>query len=171
MDFLRLAKERYSVRSYTNQRVEPEKLQQILEAARVAPTAANLQPVRLVVVQEQAGLDKLKKAANVYGAPVAILVCVDHEKAWKRSFDGVQTTHIDASILTDHMMLEATDLGLGSLWVCHFDPKVLRQEFALPDNLEPVNILAVGYGNQTAQSPDRHDKLRIPMEQLVFAKE
>ena len=82
MEFLSIAKQRFSVRSYTSQHVEPEKLEKILEAARVAPTAANLQPLRLIVAQSEQSLAKIGKAANIYGAPLAIIVCADHEKAW-----------------------------------------------------------------------------------------
>ena len=167
MDFLKIAKQRYSVRSYKKQPVEKEKLDKILEAAHAAPTAANLQPVRLIVVQSEEGLGKIGKAANLYGAPLAIIVCADHEKAWVRSFDKKQTSDIDASILTDHMMLEATELGLGSVWVCYFKPDVIRKEFHLPDNLEPVNILAIGYSNKEAADPDRHSLTRIPIKELV----
>ena len=117
MDFIELAKKRYSVRSYSEKKVEREKLNQILQAAHVAPTAANLQPIRLIAVQSEEGLAKIGKGANIYGAPLAIIVCADHSKAWVRPFDEKQTCDIDASILTDHMMLEATELGLGSVWV------------------------------------------------------
>lgn len=168
MDFLTIAKSRYSVRSYTEKKVEPEKLAQILEAAHVAPTAANRQPVRILVVQEKEGLEKIGKAANVFGAPLAVIVCSDHSKAWERPFDGKNTVDIDASILTDHMMLEATQLGLGSVWICYFKPDVLKEEFQLPDGLEPVNILAIGYTDQEPASPDRHSTARIPVEELVF---
>lgn len=167
MDFLTLAKTRCSIRSYTKQKVEPEKLTQILEAAQAAPTAANRQPVRLITVQTPEGLAKIGKAANIYGAPLAIIVCSDHSKAWTRPFDQKQSTDIDASILTDHMMLQATDLGLGSVWICYFKPDVLRQEFALPDGLEPINILAIGYAGEPAASPDRHSRTRIPLVELV----
>ena len=125
MDFITIAKKRCSIRSYTDQKVEPEKLEKILEAAHVAPTAANLQPVHLIVVQSEEGLAKIGKAAGIYGAPLAIIVCADHDKAWVRPFDQKQTGDIDASILTDHMMLQATELGLGSVWVCYFKPDVL----------------------------------------------
>lgn len=145
MDFINIAKSRSSVRDYNNKKVEPEKLEKILEAAHVAPTAANLQPVHLIVVQSEEGLAKIGKAANIYGTSLAIIVCADHDKAWVRPFDGKQTGDIDASILTDHMMLQATELGLGTVWVCYFKPDVLRKEFTLPDNLEPINILVIGY--------------------------
>jgi nitroreductase len=167
MDFLELAKTRYSVRSYTDKKVEQEKIEKILFAAHVAPTAANLQPVRLIVVQGEEGLGKIGKAANIYNAPLAIIVCADHTKAWKRPFDGKQTVDIDASILTDHMMLEATELGLGSVWVCYFKPDVIKQEFQLPDELEPINILAVGYSDEESADTNRFDSTRIPISKLV----
>ena len=167
MELLDIAKSRYSVRSYSDKKVEKEKLDQILEAAHVAPTAANLQPVRLLVVREKENLDKIGKAANIYDAPLAIIVCSDHSKAWTRPFDGKQTVDIDASILTDHMMLEATELGLGSVWVCYFKQDVIKKEFALPDDLEPINILAIGYADESPASPNCHAQMRIPMEELV----
>ena len=171
MDFMELAKRRCSVRAYEDRKVEPEKLERILEAARIAPTAKNLQPVKLLAVQSGEGLEKVGKAANIYGAPLAIIVCADHQRAWTRPFDGKRSTDIDASILTDHMMLQATELGLGSVWICFFKPDVLREEFSLPEHLEPVNILAVGYASGAPASPDRHDKTRVPMEKLVSYEE
>lgn len=167
MEFLNIAKQRFSVRSYTNQKVEQEKLDKILEAAHVAPTAANLQPVHLIIVQSEEGLAKIGKAANVYGAPLAIIACADHDKAWVRPFDKKQASDIDASILTDHMMIQATELGLGSVWICYFKPDILKQEFHLPDNLEPVNILAIGYSDEGTGDVNRFNQQRIPIEQLV----
>ena len=167
MDFIEIAKKRYSVRSYQDKKVEEEKLQKILEAAHVAPTAANLQPARLIAVQSREGLGKSGKGANLYGAPLAIIVCADHSKAWVRPYDKKQTGDIDASILTDHMMLQATELGLGSVWICYFKPDVIRKEFGLPDHLEPVNILAVGYSDEEAADPERHSQTRIPVDELV----
>lgn len=167
MEFSKLAKKRYSVRSYNGKKVEKEKLEKILEAAHVAPTAANLQPVRLLVIQQEEGLEKLSKAANIYHAPLAIVVCADHDKAWVRPFDKKQTCDIDASILTDHMMLQASELGLGSVWICYFKPDILREEFCIPKNLEPINILAVGYSEETPQSPYRHEETRIAVKSLT----
>ncbi|NLL78595.1 MAG: nitroreductase [Clostridiales bacterium] len=167
MSLLEIMQRRYSVRKYTNQKVEEEKIQKILEAARIAPTAANLQPVKIFVIQSEEGIKKIEKAANVYQAPLAVLVCADREKAWKRPFDGMITTDIDASIVTDHMMLEATEQGLGSVWICYFDPDVIKKEFEMPDGLEPVNILAIGYADDAPAAPDRHKTMRVPMEKLV----
>lgn len=168
MNFLEIAKKRYSVRSYTGKKVEQEKLDKILLAAHVAPTAANKQPVKLIVVQSDEGLNKIGKAADLYGAPLAIIVCCEHQKAWTRPFDKKQTVDIDASILTDHMMIEATELGLGSVWICYFQPDVIQKEFDLPDTLEPVNILAVGYSDESPADPERHATQRVPLSELVY---
>lgn len=170
MDFMTVAKQRCAVRSYQAKSVEDEKLAKIVEAAHVAPTAGDLQPVRLVVVQTKEGLAQVGKAADLYGAPLAIVVCADRGKAWVRPFDGKQTCDIDASILTDHMMLQATELGLGTVWVCYFKADVLKQELGLPPELEPINILAVGYSDQFPGDPTRFDRTRIPLDQLVLAR-
>ncbi len=164
MNFLELAQKRRSVRSYTEQKVESEKLDGVLKAASAAPTAANLQPVRLIAVQSDEGLGKIGRAADIYGAPLAIIVCADTEMAWKRPYDGKSTSDIDAAIVTCHMMMEAAQQGLGSVWICYFRPDILRVEFDIPDNLEPVNILAVGYSaNKTEKTLPR----RIPLNELV----
>lgn len=116
---------------------------------------------------EKEKLDRILEAANIYNAPLAIIVCADHTKAWTHPFDGKKTTDIDASILTDHMMLEATELGLGSVWIYYFKPDVLKKEFQLPKHLEPVNILAIGYGNDTPADSERHSSARILLNELV----
>ena len=84
MNFIEIAKKRYSVRNYSSKKVEKEKLDKILQAAHVAPTAANLQPVHLIAVESKEGLEKISKGANIYNAPLAIIVCADHNKAWVR---------------------------------------------------------------------------------------
>ncbi len=168
MSFLELAKQRYSVRKYTDQKVEEEKLNMILEAGRVAPTGANKQNQRILVIQSEEGNAKLNKTANTYGAPLNLLVCGEIDKAWVRPYDGKNINDIDTSIVTDHMMLQAADLGLGSVWICYFDPEVLKKEFNLPENIEPMHILSIGYADGEPQSPDRHDKMRLPKEQTIF---
>ncbi len=168
MSFIDIAKARYACRKYQTRKVEKEKLDKILEAARVAPTAANCQPQKLIVVQEKEGFEKVNKTARTYDAPLVIIVCGDVNRAWTRPFDGKKHNDIDTSIITDHMMLQATDLGLGSVWICYFNPEVIRTEFNLPENLEPISILAIGYADGEAQSPDRHDKTRLPIEAFVF---
>ena len=166
MSILDIAKRRFSVRSYLDKEISQETLDTILEAAHVAPTAANMQPVRLLIVKSDEANEKLAKAAIIYNAPVAIIVCADTNRAWTRPFDGMKTTDIDASIITDHMMLTATEQGLGSVWICYFKPDVIKEEFHLPSGLEPINILALGYTEEKADA-NRHESQRIPMNEFV----
>lgn len=169
MRFLELAKKRYSVRDFNNIKVEDEKLKLILEAGRVAPTAGNSQPQVLIVVREKESLEKLGRATScLFGSSSAIIVCADIEKSKKLKYDGHDTKDIDASIVTDHMMLEATDVGVNSIWICNFNPKTLKEEFNLPDNIEPINILVLGYTDKEAKSKERHSEARKPLEETVF---
>ena len=137
MSFLDLAKKRCSTRAYQPVPVSQEHIDAIVEAARVAPTAANRQPVRILQVTSEEGLASLAKAANVFDAPLAFVVCADGEKAWKRPLDGMSTVHVDASILTDHMMLAASALGLGSVWICYFQPEAVKAALGLPGRVRP----------------------------------
>lgn len=145
MDFTELIAKRHSVRKYSGEKVEDSKLSAILETGRLAPTAHNLQAQKVLIIQSEESLAKLKKGSNIYGAPLALVVCIDHEKSWKRSCDGKDSADIDASIVTSYMMLQATSLGFGSVWVCNFNPIVIKEEFNIPDSIEPINILLLGY--------------------------
>lgn len=167
MDFIEIAKKRYSCRSYQDRKVEKEKVDKILEAAHVAPSGHNNQPFKLLVVQEEVGLRKIGLATKDNFAPLAIIVCAEPQAAWVRSYDEKNISDIDAAIVTDHMMLQATELGLASVWVCWFRPDVIRKEFNLPDHLEPVNILMIGYENENNSSPERHHKTRKPLADFV----
>lgn len=167
MRFLDLAKKRYSTRSFRSEPVSGQDLALILEAGRVAPTAKNNQPQRLLVIRSQEGLSRLSKGARVYGAPLAIITCADHSQCWIRPKDGKDHADVDTSIVQDHMMLQAAELGLGSVWICWFDPDVLRAEFNIPANIEPVSILAIGYESGTPKEPDRHDITRKPLTDTV----
>ena len=167
-DFLKLAKKRYACRKYFDKQVEPEKLARILEAGRVAPTGANRQPQRLVVIQSKEGMERLARCTRDFGAPLAVIVCADTSEAWTRKYDDKMIGDIDASIVTDHMMLAATSLGLDTLWICMFKPEAVREEFSLPPHVKPVNILLIGYGDGIPADPDRHDTLRKPLDKTVF---
>jgi nitroreductase len=165
--FLDLAKSRYSVRKYEDRTVEAEKLTAILEAGRVAPTAANKQPCIFLVLNTGESIEKLYKACNPHGAPLAIVVCADKKSVWIRPFDKANMVEIDSSIAADHMMMCAQDLGLSSCWITYFDPAIVRKEFNIPDNVVPVNILAIGYGADEPQSPDRFSQTRKPLDAIV----
>lgn len=168
MSFLEIAKKRYSVRKYTEDQVYPEILQKILEAGRVAPTATNSQPQKMIVIQSPEGLNKISKAANFFGAPTVILVCGDTEEACIRGYDRKCTVETDIGIVTTHMMMEAEDCGVGSLWICNFKPDIIRKEFNLPKNIIPYNILALGFPAEEGKSPDRHATARKPIAETVF---
>jgi nitroreductase len=167
MEFLDIAKKRFSCRSYSSKPVENGDLMKILEAGRVAPTGCNRQPQRIIVVQSEEGLNSIKKAANTFGAPLILIVCGDSDTTWKRAYDGKNIVDIDISIVTTHMMLQAAELGLGSVWMCSFKPDVIKDEFNIPKNLEPINLLAIGYASGEIASPERHNELRKPLKDTV----
>lgn len=171
MDFLALAKARYACRQYSDRMVEEEKLNYILEAGRIAPTGANRQPQRLVVVKSQEGRERLARCTRDFGAPVAIIVCADTDEVWQRKYDEKKIYDIDATIITDHMMLAAASVGVDSLWICMFKPEEVRKEFRLPDHVVPVNILLLGYGAGEPASPDRHATTRKPLSATLFEEQ
>ena len=168
MDFLKLARERYSVRKFEQRPVEREKIELILQAGHVAPTACNLQPQRILVIDGKEGLEKLKGCTKShFDAPAALLVCYEKEACWKRMrYDGKPSGEIDASIVTTHMMLEAADIGLGSTWVMSFDPEAMRKEFSVPENYEIVALLVLGYPAPDAEPYPGHMQFK-PTEEIV----
>ncbi|MFQ8714422.1 MAG: nitroreductase family protein [Alistipes onderdonkii] len=165
MDFLSLAKKRYACRKYTAQKVEQAKLDPILEAGRVAPRATASLSGSSSCVRRRHGT--LARCTRDFGAPCAIIVCADTGQAWERKYDGKVIGDIDASIVTDHMMLCAASLGLDTLWICMFKPEAVRAEFNLPEHVEPVNILLVGYGAGIPADPGRPELLRKPLSETV----
>ena len=145
-DFLTLAANRFSVRRFDARPVEPEALSRILRAGQLAPTACNRQPQRILILQSEDSLARLRRCTVChFNAPVALIVCYDKTECWTREFDGKPSGDIDASIVTTHMMLEAAELGIGTTWVMFFDPAALRRELSIPDTLEPTAILTMGY--------------------------
>ena len=119
MDFLELAKQRFSCREFANKKVEDEKIEKILESAKLAPTARNQQPQRILVLTEEEQLKKLSNCTQYgWNAPVVMIIFYDKETSYKRDkYDNKEFGDIDASIVTTHMMLEAANLGIGSCWV------------------------------------------------------
>lgn len=167
MEFIELAKKRYSVRSFKNEPVEKEKIDLILEAGRVAPTACNNQPQRIIVVETKDGLERLKRCTEChFNAPLAFIVCYDKEKCWTRPYDGKSSGEIDAGIVGTHMMLEAADIGIGSTWVMYYIPEAVRIEFELPDHIESAAILVMGYPSENC-SPAKLHNTKKDMEELV----
>lgn len=168
MNFIKLAEERFSVRQFTQERIEQEKIELILRAGHLAPTGCNLQPQRILVINTDASIEKLRRCTHShFDAPTAMLICYHTEECWKRTrFDGRASGVMDASIVTTHMMLQAADMGLGATWVMHFDPEALRREFAVPAELDPVALLMLGYPAPDAVPHRFHSEFR-PMEETV----
>ncbi len=149
MDFLTLASGRYSVRSFAEKPVENEKIEKILCAARYAPTAVNFQPQRIVKVVGEEALKKLEGCVKKYfPSPLAFIVCYDRNESWKRKGDGHDSGEVDASIVATHMMFEAWELGIGSVWIGMFYTDKIREEFKLPESVVPVAILQCGYPSE-----------------------
>lgn len=166
-DFLTLAERRYSVRKFSSADIEKTKLEYILRAGQVAPTACNNQPQKVYVLQSRPALEKLRCCTTChFHAPLALLVCYDRSLSWKRSFDGQDSGFVDASIITTQMMLEAYDQGIGSTWVMHFDPAAVRTEFELPEEEIPVAILVMGYPADDVEVSPKHSQIR-PMDETV----
>jgi len=156
-DFITLANSRFSVRSFSDKKVEQQKIDLILRAGQVAPTACNKQPQKIYVLQSDEALKTLQKCKfSHFGETLAFLICYDASECWTREFDGKASGDIDASIVATHMMLEAWELGIGSTWIMHFIPEAIIDEFNLPDSVVPVCILVMGYPAQEAVPSTQH---------------
>ncbi len=151
MDLLNLMEKRHSVRAYSNKKVSQEMIDRIVKAGVLAPTACNFQPVKIVVIESDKSLEKLSSAANFYNAPLVFAVLAKKDEAWHRPFDGMVSDQIDASIVTDHMMLEATELGLGSVWICYFNPEIIKNALDIDNGYEVINLLAVGFEDEKSK--------------------
>ena len=162
MNFLELAKARYSVRSFKQTPIEDEKLAKIIEAGHVAPTACNNQPQKIFIVRSEDYRNKLASVCRcTIGAPVILVVCYDEERSWKnKRMPGYQSGETDASIVCTHMMLEAWELGIGSCWVGMFNSDEVKQALTLPGNLTVSAILPIGYPADNVQPLDLHTTYR-----------
>ncbi|HAQ64256.1 MAG TPA: nitroreductase [Bacteroidales bacterium] len=171
MEFLELAKRRCSVRSFTSRHIENDLLEYILEAGRVAPSACNKQPQRIIVVQQSENIEKVKKAYNTFGSQCILIICRDERVALVREFDGKCSGDLDIGIVADHMMLAAREKGIGSVMVGLFDPRILRIEFKIPDYIQPTALLILGYPKTGFSDFNRHDRERKPISKTVMMEE
>ena len=169
MSFMKLAKEqRYSVRKFSDKAVEKEKLDLILEAGRIAPTACNYQPQRILVIEDNVALEKIRQCTLChFDAPVVLLICYDKTTCWKNRTNGTVGGDVDASIIITHMMLEVAELGLGTTWVGAFNHQKTRELFEIPDYLVPVALLPIGYPAEDVEPHPWHFK-RFGMDHTVF---
>ncbi len=172
MNFLELAKQRYSSRKYKNKEIKEDKLHYVLEAGRIAPSANNTQPWLFIVVKSK-NLEKLQDCYHrewFNSAPVYIVICGNHQQSWKRANDGKDHCDVDASIATDHMTLAATEKKLATCWVCNFDKEMVINVIKLPDHIEPIAILSLGYPDDEVNI-NRHETKRKKFNDVVFYEE
>lgn len=148
MKFLDLVKARYSVRNYSSRPIEKEKLDYVMECVRLAPSAVNFQPWQFIIAESE---DMRSKLCQCYTrewfatAPMYVIACADHSVSWKRRHDGKDHADVDISIAVEHLCLAATEQGLGTCWVCAFDAALCKELLELPEHLEPVAIVPIGY--------------------------
>lgn len=167
MDFYKLIAERYSVRKFTNEHLPKDIVDKILEAGHLAPTGCNNQPQRILVINTDEAIEKLKNCTRChFDAPTAMLVCYNSHETWTRPYDGAKSAPVDAAIVATHMMLQAHSDGVGSTWVMHFNPRAMRDAFNIPENIEPLALLVMGYPAADAKPLDLHSRFR-PVEDVV----
>ena len=168
MDFNSLAKSRYSARSFSDKRVEDEKLQIILEAAQAAPTACNNQPQRLYVVRSEENIAKLSAITRfTFGANTVIVFTSKTSEEWKNPFtDQYHTGDIDISIVCTHAMLQAWELGIGSCWVGYFDPVKVHTALGISEDEKIIALLPLGYPSEECKPASGHFK-RKPLDATV----
>ena len=165
--FMQILESRYSCHSFSNYPVPETKLNMILEAGRLAPSAKNNQPTRIWVVKSEEALARLRAVHPCYGAPMVLIVGCRNEEAWVRESDGVNAGKTDAAIVLTHLMLTATDAGLANMWIWDFDPSKIRE--ALPETREHgiYGILAIGYPAEGKGAPTELHSERKPLEKIV----
>lgn len=165
MNFQQLINQRFSVRKYTGQSIPKKVLENIAEAGRMAPSAVNYQPWHFIIVENKEARAALYSCypREWFGkAPVYIVVCSDSSQGWVRTHDQKNFAEIDACIAADHMVLQATESGLGSCWVCNFNPDSCKKALNLPANIEPLVIVPLGFPNETAR-----EKIRKPLNGIL----
>ena len=169
MEYSKLIAERYSVRKFENKHLSQDAIDTILKAGHIAPTGCNYQPQRILVINTDEAVQKLKGCTKChFDAPTALLVCYNRDETWTRPYDGAMSAPVDASIVATHMMLAAHNIGIGVCWVMHFDPEAMNKAFNIPDNIEPVALLVMGYPSPDAQPLKLHSQYRDITETIVY---
>lgn len=168
MDFLQMAQDRYSVRSYSQEPVAPEKIEAILKAGQYAPTALNFQPQKIYVIKSEKEMEKLRYVCRyVKDAPMAMLVCYDMEKSWKHAPDRLDSGIMDATVVATHMMLEAWEQGVGTCFIRGYNNRDIVGMFNLPENIKPVCVLAMGYPSETSHPYAKMHGVYRDLEEMV----
>jgi len=151
-----LAAARYTCRTYTDRPVQLAKVNKILDVARLAPTAANQQPVHVWALTSPEALARIHQVHDAFGAPVVFMVGSRPEDAWVRSFDGKNAADCDAAIVATHIMLVSFDMGLGGAWIASFDPAKVAELFPETAGYEVSFLLAIGHPAENAEPTARH---------------
>ncbi len=168
MEFEKVIRERFSVRKFKNDKISDELINKILEAGKLAPTAKNYQPQKIYVVKSKEGLEKIDKASACrYNAPVCLIVASDKNIAWSK--DNYSTYEMDACIVATHMMLEATNVGVDNIWIEMFDKNIIKQEFNLDENIEPICLIPLGYKTDDCKPSHLHNT-RKDLSEIVEYK-
>lgn len=158
MEFNEVIGKRYSCKKYSGKAVENEKIEAILKAGRLAPTAKNLQEQIIYVIRSEEGLAKIDKATPCrYGAPVVMVVAFDKNNVFVYPGEKRDSGVEDASIVATHMMLAATNEGVDSCWLNYFNPDELARSLGLPENEEILMLLDLGYGADDAAPLPNHN--------------
>lgn len=167
MEFNDVLNRRYSCRAFAAREVEQEKVDRILEAGRIAPTAVNKQPVHIWAVSSPETLKAIKGVTRSnYGAPLLLIVGCRPADAWVRRYDGKNGAEVDAAIVATYMMLAAENEGLATLWVGSFDPALLREILPGASGYELVAMINVGYPAAESEPSAMHAE-RKPVGELV----
>ena len=167
MEFKTVIQNRYSCRAFTSRAVEQEKVDRILEAGRIAPTAVNKQPVHVWAVSNPETLEAIKGVTRSnYGAPLLLIVGCRPSAAWVRRYDGKNGAEVDASIVATYLMLAAENEGLATLWVGSFDPVLLSGILPGTDGYELVAMINVGYAAEESAPSAMHGS-RVEMGEFV----
>ena len=167
MEFRDVVRNRYSCKKYSARQVEPEKLNAILEAGRLAPTAKNLQEQHVYVVQSEEGLAKIDAATPCrYGAPTVLVVAYDRNNVFTYPGGKTDSGAEDATIVATHMILAAADEGVDSCWLNFLDPEKLADALGLPENEEILMLMDLGYAAEGAGPLPNHAS-RKPLEETV----
>lgn len=157
MEFNEVVKNRYSCKKFDGRKVEREKLNQILEAGRLAPTAKNLQEQKIYVVESEGNLAKIDEATPCrYGASTVLVVAFDKNNVFVYPGEKRDSGVEDATIVATHLILAAANAGVDSCWINYFDPDQLAKSLGLPDNEEILMVLDLGYATSDTKPLDRH---------------
>ena len=167
MEFSEVVKKRYSCKKFDGKKVEKEKINEILEAGRLAPTAKNLQEQKIYVLESEEMLAKVDKLTPCrYGASVVLVVAFDKNNVFAYPGEKRDSGVEDATIVATHMMLAAANAGVDSCWLNFFNPDDAKKELGLPDNEEVLMLLDLGYAAPDTKPLENHNK-RKPLSETV----